>query len=369
MQSRYINLENTTGSSFKTYRISLLESNGGFDLNVEYGRIGKPLRQETKLSGVTYGQAYQTFEKLLKEKRAKGYVVAVSADQDGQPLPAEAAASAPAERTDVPVMLLNPVSEARGAELVDDPAWGMELKYDGERRLIVIDGAEAYGVNRKGMKVPLAPAIRAAALAAPMRGLTILDGEDMGGEVVVFDVLAFDGEDMRHLSYRERIGYRNCARARLPGLSYASTAITAENKARMLADARTTVQEGVVFKRLASPHAAGRPNSGGDALKWKFTESASVRIASKHPSRRSVGMEVFDEASGQWVAVGNVTVPPNKDIPAVGDICEVQYLYAHENGSLYQPVYLTRRSDLDHGDCLRSQLKFVEERAELARAA
>jgi bifunctional non-homologous end joining protein LigD len=47
------------------------------------------------------------------------------------------------------------------------------------------------------------------------------------------------------------------------------------------------------------------------------------------------------------VSVGNVTIPVNFDIPRVGSVVEVRYLYAYPGGSLYQPVYLGARTDVD----------------------
>ena len=36
----------------------------------------------------------------------------------------------------------------------------------------------------------------------------------------------------------------------------------------------------------------------------------------------------------------------------------MRYLYAHPGGSLYQPVYLGPRDDVDREDCRLSQLKY-----------
>jgi hypothetical protein len=54
-----------------------------------------------------------------------------------------------------------------------------------------------------------------------------------------------------------------------------------------------------------------------------------------------------------------VSVPVNHPIPQLGDIVEVQYLYAMPgSNALYQPVYLGPREDIDLGDCVLSQLKY-----------
>jgi bifunctional non-homologous end joining protein LigD len=59
------------------------------------------------------------------------------------------------------------------------------------------------------------------------------------------------------------------------------------------------------------------------------------------------------------VSCGNVTIPANHQVPPVGAVVEVRYLYAfRESGVLFQPVYLGQRDDVDPGECLAAQLKF-----------
>jgi bifunctional non-homologous end joining protein LigD len=54
-----------------------------------------------------------------------------------------------------------------------------------------------------------------------------------------------------------------------------------------------------------------------------------------------------------------VTIPPNHDLPPVGSVVEVRYLYAfRESGALYQPVYLGQRDDVDPEECTVDQLKW-----------
>ncbi|HZZ00926.1 MAG TPA: hypothetical protein VFE36_15300 [Candidatus Baltobacteraceae bacterium] len=53
-------------------------------------------------------------------------------------------------------------------------------------------------------------------------------------------------------------------------------------------------------------------------------------------------------------------------IPSVGDVVEIRYLYAYRGGSLYQPVYLGKRTDMDQSDCKLSQLKYKGEGSESA---
>jgi bifunctional non-homologous end joining protein LigD len=52
--------------------------------------------------------------------------------------------------------------------------------------------------------------------------------------------------------------------------------------------------------------------------------------------------------------VGKVTIPPNYDVPKVGDLVEVRYLYVGSRGALYQPVYQGVRTDKDGPDTYAS---------------
>ncbi|HPY24902.1 MAG TPA: hypothetical protein PLK19_11325 [Mycobacterium sp.] len=41
-----------------------------------------------------------------------------------------------------------------------------------------------------------------------------------------------------------------------------------------------------------------------------------------------------------------------------GDVVEVRYLYAYQGGSLYQPVYLGLRDDIEQHECVVAQMKY-----------
>ena len=91
----------------------------------------------------------------------------------------------------------------------------------------------------------------------------------------------------------------------------------------------------MVFKDTGAHYSSGRPASAGSQRKCKFYETASFLVSSVN-NQRSVGLSLYRD--DQLVPVGNVTIPPNAEVPHVGDIVEVRYLYAYENGSVYQPV-------------------------------
>ena len=196
-----------------------------------------------------------------------------------------------------------------------------------------------------------------------MSGSFILDGESVGDNYYVFDLLEMDGENLRSWPYRERF-------ARLADLLLLSdyqgkhirlvqTAFKQVQKTGLWERLREENREGIVFKRLDAPYVPGKPNRGGPQLKFKFVATASVVVA-KVNTQRSVEVSLLKGRN--LVSCGNVTIPANHQIPPVGMVVEVRYLYAfRESGVLFQPVYLGPRDDVDPGECLVSQLKFKAE--------
>jgi bifunctional non-homologous end joining protein LigD len=179
----------------------------------------------------------------------------------------------------------------------------------------------------------------------------------VGETLFVFDLLEIDTIDVRSAPYSQRLSQLESLGLR-GAIVVAETAKTQEAKQQFYVRLKTSGGEGIVFKNHAAPYTAGRPNSGGTQVKLKFYATASV-VVTKINDKRSVAVAVL--AGEHQVGVGNVTIPPNKDVPAVNAIVEVRYLYAYKGGSLYQPTYLGVRDDMRVEDCSISQLKYKKE--------
>ena len=73
------------GSSDKEYHVKLEASNGGWVVNFSYRRRGSTLKTGTKtMLPVSLGAATQIYDKLVKEKTAKGYAEGKSTGQGFQ---------------------------------------------------------------------------------------------------------------------------------------------------------------------------------------------------------------------------------------------------------------------------------------------
>lgn len=347
-----ISLYFQAGSSDKRYDAFLEQTNGGWLVNFAFGRRGSTLRPGTKTNApVPYAQAKKIYDKLVASKTSEGYVEGegATAFQGGET----------AERISglVP-QLLNAIDSDTVSDFLVDDDWAAQQKHDGERRMVKREAGAAIGVNRKGLTVALSKPLEAAIIALPQD--CALDGEVIGDTLFVFDILSFHGISMAEVVYKKRLAQlaELLDGSQDPLLVLVETATGLKAKQKLYDKALAANLEGLVFKRLDAPYQPGRPASGGSQVKFKFVETASA-VVTKVNAKRSVALGVFE--NGKGVAIGNVTIPANHEIPAVGDVVEVQYLYAYKGGSLFQPVYLGKRGDIEAHECLISQLKYKAE--------
>lgn len=364
MDERYDLYYQQAGSD-KVYIVAMTEHQPGhYDVICYYGRRGSTLNKAVKTaSPLSRAGAAAVFDRCVKEKLKKGYqrstVPLASIPGLGTSLSSAARPAASPSPEMEPIILpqlLNAVrDDAQLEELILDPDWWAQEKKDGERRLASNAGGKWFGINKKGKSVQL-PASVERNLAENFAADTLLDGELIGDVYHVFDVLRWAGHDLTGTPVDHRASY--LARiACSPSIVAVPYWQSEDGKRTLLANVRQAGGEGVVFKRFSAAYTPGRPNSGGDQLKHKFVESATVVVAKLNATKRSVAIGGFDD-DGHMHNLGNVTIPPNHEIPSKGDIVEVRYLYAYKGGSLYQPVYLGKRSDQDANDCSLSQLKY-----------
>jgi bifunctional non-homologous end joining protein LigD len=210
--------------------------------------------------------------------------------------------------------------------------------------------------NRRGYFIPVPARIATSALEIPFDFL--LDGEAIGDTLHAFDLLEFREKDIRLLPYADRLTRMVRWIESSQSIRVVSTAFESEHKTALHHRLRRENAEGIVFKDIHASYGEGRPNSGGSQLKLKFHATASFIVGAVHSKKRSVGLGLID-ANGGVVPAGNVAIPPSHDIPETGAIVEVRYLYAFpESGSVYQPVYLGHRNDIELKECGPTQLKY-----------
>ena len=265
--------------------------------------------------------------------------------------------------------LLTAVDEAwlLAHPLLSDKDWGAQEKIDGKRILIKADGNGITAFNRKGLPCEVSPLLLE---ELSQHGTFILDGEwiESEGYYYVFDILDLDGSDLtnhsceeRHAILRQYLNSWNLEFTRLVPL-----ATTTKDKKALFDLLKSNGREGIVFKELASGYDSGRHMS---QLKFKFYETVSCIVTShsdqkskatgKKKSSVSLGLYESSGKNTELIPVGNCTIPAGWDLPDIGTVVEIRYLYAYKGGSLYQPTFLMERDDV--GPDSLENLKFKSE--------
>lgn len=190
------------------------------------------------------------------------------------------------------------------------PEWGWEVKWDGYRLTAYIGPNGVRLITRGGYNwTDRFPAIAAAARALGPATM-ILDGEAVildeqgrsdfgalqkslgavgrrsgnlqsGAVLMVFDLLYFDGHDLRGVEYRTRRHLLEDALDGLDGAIRVSEEIATDDPASLLDHACRLGLEGIVGKRRDSRYRAGKT---GDWVKCKCVQSEAFVIVGFEPS-------------------------------------------------------------------------------------
>jgi len=361
-EARTVTLYKTEGSSDKEYHAILRPADQGDGWIVDYrnGKRGRATAGGTKTKDpVPYDEAVVIHAKLVQSKVKGGYTEEVTgAAFTTSEFAGRVAGFRP--------QLLNPVTREQGRGLPDH--WLAQEKHNGERRPVLVRSADdIVFTNRDGLIVNVAEhhliAVRA---LAEFAGFDFkLDCEDMGDHLMIFDLPKWgDIDETRPFSMRARMLARLEQYIEAIGadgvLKVDVPMVFSEFRTTRLPEIEARGGEGYVVKDPDATYEPGRPSKDGPAIKVKFTESATCRVAGQNGSKRSVAIELMNR-DGDWTPVGNVTIPANHDVPGQGSIVEVEYLYAHRGGSIFQPVYLGTRNDRGEDACVMRQLKWRDE--------
>lgn len=353
-------------SSDKVYHAAIVETDGKFSVNVEWGRRGSTLSTSTKAKDTTLEKANSAFDRVVKEKTGKGY--SEVADEGGQKTLVGLAATGGREQLDQTAQLLNPIEEDEVQRFILDDEWVAQQKYDGVRIIAHLNDDGVKFTNRKGQVTVVAKVVEETLAKFP-KG-TILDGEllpaSTGEESIywVFDILQLKGQNTKEVGFADRHTLLSALLKKFgtPYVKLAPIFVGPGDKRNLVETLRSQSAEGVVFKKADAHYVAGRPASGGDQRKLKFTKTADV-VLTKWDGK-AFQMAVFDghllrdvgrvyagtteeDRKSLIAAIGTLTDPP---------VVEVRYLYATDGDILFQPVFMRTRSDKRPNECLHSQL-------------
>jgi hypothetical protein len=358
--SKTITLEAPSKAGRKFYSIDLTEEEPGrYAVNFRHGAVGGSVKTGTKTPlRVPFDKAQQIYEALIREKvNGDSHYVPVGQPSTQFERPALAATNAePFQPFQCrPPRLLNDIDQSQIVPLTVSDNWWIQIKHDGDRvqlhfrfngkYLTLFSGRSG---KKRGCPTPVAEAIRD-------RGFEsfILDGELVDDTLWVFDVLEANQTDMTHRPYEERYQWllKFADRIVVPCIRVSYAANTHKMKVNLINKAKKDHEEGVVFVNKNAPYEPGRPNTGGNNLRWKFKASGSFLVDCHHPTKASMDVKLYGDRS----PIGSVTMI-GKERPPVGTVVEVEYLYCQS--ALVQAVYKGVRTDVPAEDCTRRQIQF-----------
>lgn len=353
MATQQISLYYKDGGSDKVYHAQIEPKDSGFIVNFQYGKRNTTLSTGCKTpSPVSIEEAEKIYNKLVKEKKAKGYTEGESgAIFQSQSLEDRVTGIYP----QLPNTLKGEDSDLE--PYFNNPEWIMQEKYDGRRLLTKKVGNKVTAINKKGLSIVMPQSIE-----DELNKLTedaTFDGEIIGEKYYIYDILEFDGENLRTLSVLERLEKLNSLVIKH---LVVPTYFTPSEKKTAFKKLQQDKKEGIVLKKANSPYVAGRPNSGGNQLKYRFFETGTFHVTKHSKKNRSVEVTVYDD--GKPIMLGKITIYPNFDMPEIGSFIEVKYAHCFIGGALYHTTYLGPRTDQDINDCTLTQIKFKPESIE-----
>lgn len=364
-KSEAVSLSCTVGSSDKVYQVSLRAVDNLWTVEFAYGRRGTALKTGTKTEiPLDFKAAKFIFDKLIKLKMSDGYVLDQGNFSHHQ---AEASAEYSGFLPQLPIAL----DEGDVAKLMHDDSWWLQRKADGENRQLVVCSGKVRGINRKGLYVDIPQDWKDYLSVLPDCRLA---GEACGSIFYAFDLLDLVHTDVSAAKFHVRFavlelliadtfkwfeGVEDVALANRveteKRLRIIPVHMKAELKQREFDRIRDSGQEGVVFKAVHEPFSAGKSTA---SRKFKFVESATCIVLALN-RQRSVEVGCMN-AHGIMESLGNVSIPSNHEVPSVGELVEVRYMYRFEDGCFEQAVYLGVRTDLEISDAVTSQITRIK---------
>lgn len=325
-ESKRVTLYCREGGSDKEYTLWLEGDGNAFVVNFQYGRRGGTQNPGTKTKApITLAEAEKVYDKIVKEKRAKGYV-------EGQNSAAYTQTTGAVDSGLRP-MLLTPDTEDSLEAYLTDPAWVAQEKMNGIRLILKASDGKVTGVNRKGLERAI-PQELSDALAG---GEVELDGELIGSKFYAFDILSYGTLQLRTDPLFSRLDTLKKVILRIgsPTILLVPTFTGESSKRGLLRHLRDGSKEGIVFKKQGGEYEAGRRENLKKALavKVKFYRECDATITGWNKDKASVAIEAAD-----GTPIGNVTIPDKyADQIRTGRVLRVRYLFATDGNQLYQP--------------------------------
>jgi len=376
------------GSSDKVYSLCMAQCETGWTVLATWGRRGSTLSVEAKIERAEYEAAKKIYDRVLREKLAKGY----------KPVEEEATTKKEPATTRRPVSkdvlfsaeLLTRIDEREALAYMRNPRYWFQLKRDGVRLTISAEKIDKtfdiFGYNKLGQRVQLDPALYKAVEALcdlyNVKQL-LMDGEWESSGYHAWDLLEMNS-DLRDFEYQYRFETLETLLKDVRKMFYlVRCAKTTTEKEILVGKAKVNRAEGICVKDIRARYCGGR---NGQHLKWKFESTGSFIVGPKpkrkaNDGHRSVALYIVDKKPGgeRWASgadfakpfglrfVATVKIADKYEVPLIGAIAEIRYLYAHPGGGIVQPCYFgVTRKDVRMEDCVAEQLRYKQESEEAA---
>lgn len=375
-----ITLHSTVGGSDKLYQLTIVSAEQPDTYNLVYanGRRtgtltpGKNPKNSTPLS---FAQANTELEGLKRHQISRGYHLlgncSVCAHERVAVIEPTPSLSLPSINASCQLLTLLPKSDdCRTLEdflkicqpFLNDSQYCAEQKFDGDRVLLYLDtegNVTAYNRTEgvRGISRAVINELQRFRLNAPL----MLDGESIGDKFHVFDLLEFQGIDIRPLPFEHRNAQLGTLFNQAPNLTAlipTKTFFSTADKTALLIQMFEEQKEGIVFKKLSAPYRSYR---APDQFKVKFVSEATFIVTELRPNgKNSVTISLLNQAS-QIVSAGHVSIRPCIKQVNVNDLLDVRYLYARRSsGHIVQAVAQRIRTDISREECTTAQLKYKE---------
>lgn len=248
---------------------------------------------------------------------------------------------------------------------IKDPQWVAQLKADGHRLIVSVDEGVVSVLNRQGQ--PKTTGISHKLMAefeGFTTGLWLFDGELIGSQLVLFDMIAAASllDPLAPFSKRYHALRTLCDEVWQPDpkvVALLPVAHSTYEKLALVAKAEAEQREGIMLRHVNGVYRAGR---SPHLLKCKFTREADCIITKVGvDGKENVEVSLLDPQRNRVVPVGRVTSIGKRDNgkpPALLEVWEVKFLYVVDPTAprLYQPRLMRKRTDKEMSECLIDQL-------------
>ena len=195
------------GNSDKVYNATLIKDGEAYSVRVEWGRRGVKLNEGHKAVKVPLAEASKVFDRLVREKTGKGYQAISREVKPAAVAPPEGQGSGSKvggkrARVGYSAQLLNPIEDDELEAFLSDDRVLAQQKLDGHRVLVHVQGDESFGTNRTGQKTDVSSDILEGVGMLPPG--SVIDGEIVGAEYWLFDVLRLGEREVTTLSCEAR---------------------------------------------------------------------------------------------------------------------------------------------------------------------